>query len=878
MKPYYQYAEDVLDGNIVVGEYIRLACKRFKDDLSNPAWDFREDKVDRALHFMSSLKHFKGKSSGENFILEPWQQWIVANIIGFYHKGTNERRFTSSYIEISRKNGKQLSLDTPIITPNGYTTMGDIKVGDKVFDENGNECNVTYVTPIDYKPTSYEITFSDGEVIKACKDHNWYVSRNQKDYHVETTQDIIDKGYFRNRKDGYKSCYVSVPLAKPLQMHEKPLPIDPYTFGVWLGDGSKAGAVLYLNGDDRDEITSYIPYEVKWTKQVKDENCYYVSYSNTEFAKALSDNDLRNNKHIPNTYLFNSYENRLALLQGLMDADGAAMQYPNGGVQFEIKQKNKNIADGICFLLSSFGIKYNCREKKAKLYDKDCGIVYRITFNADKRIPPFRLRRKYNLLKDRKGKRDVKYIKNIRPIQSIPMRCITVDSPNHLYLCGIKNTVTHNTALAAALCVYFLIADGEDGAEVDLAANSREQAKIAFEFCYNFSKQLDPKEKYLKSKLKGIEFKPNHSKLNVFAADASKLDGFNASFALIDEYHSAKNSKVRDVIKSSMGMRRSPHLCTITTAGFDKTAPCYHLRTTCIEILQKIKEDDSIFIAVYSIDDDDDWTDENVWAKSSPNLDVTVTSKYIKEQIKSALNNPSEEVGVKTKTLNIWCNSSNTWINDNYINKVTGNVDIDNFKSEICYVGVDLSATSDLTAVSYLVPKDDVYYFKVKYYLPESCLHDSQNKELYKQWMRTGELTITPGNVTDYDYITNDLMKARGIVKLYKIAYDKWNATQWAIDAVEKGLPLEEYSQSIGNFNQPTKEFERLILSGNIVIDNNEITRWCFRNVHIKEDYCGNAKPTKGEDYSKKIDGVIAMIQSLGIYLKNPKHSKKLIV
>jgi len=111
------------------------------------------------------------------------------------------------------------------------------------------------------------------------------------------------------------------------------------------------------------------------------------------------------------------------------------------------------------------------------------------------------------------------------------------------------------TALAAALCMYFLIADGEDGAEVDLAANSKEQAKIAFEFCSNFAKQLDPKAAYLKAYRDSIQFNVNNSKLKVFAADDSKLDGFNASFGLVDEYHSAKNSRVRDVIKSSMGMR-----------------------------------------------------------------------------------------------------------------------------------------------------------------------------------------------------------------------------------------------------------------------------------------------------------------------------------
>lgn len=879
MKPYYQYVDDVLNDRIVVGEYIKLACKRFKDDIENTdKWDFREGKVDRALKFISTLKHFKGKSSGNSFILEPWQQFIVASIIGFYHKGTNERKYTSSYIEISRKGGKALSLDTPIITPNGYTTMGDIKVGDIIFDENGNTTNVTYITPIEYK-TSYEIEFSDGEIIKACKDHNWMISRwHRNKYKVETTQEIIDKGYFKERKDGYKEYYVSVPLPKPLKMKEKPLPIEPYTFGVWLGDGYKKGAVLSLNGNDYNEIISYIPYNTKWIKQDGCENCYTVSYSNTEFAKALIDNNLKFNKHIPNEYLFNSYENRLALLQGLMDTDGyIGTNKTNGSNKIEIQQKNKNIADGICFLLSSFGIKYNCREKQTSINGKDCGIVYRISFNADKTIPPFRLKRKYNLLKETRGKREVKYIKSIKPIESVPMRCITVDSPNHLYLCGKKNTVTHNTALAAALCIYFLIADGEDGAEVDLAANSREQAKIAFDFCYTFAKQLDPKGKLITSKLKGIDFKPNNSKLKVFAADASKLDGFNASFGLIDEYHSAINSKVRDVVKSSMGMRQNPHLCTITTAGFDKTLPCYRLRTTCIEILNKIKQDDSMFIAIYSLDENDDWTDEKNWIKCSPNLGVTVTKKYIREQIQSALNNPSEEVGVKTKTLNMWCNSSNVWISDNYINKATKEVNLDDFKKEMCYVGVDLSATSDLTAVSYMIPKDDKFYFKVMYYLPESCLVDNPNKELYKQWQRDGALTITSGNVTDYDYITKDLMIARQKLRLYKIAYDKWNATQWAIDATEKGLPLEEYSQAIGNFNRPTKEIERLLLSGKVVIDNNEITRWCFRNVDIKTDWNNNEKPTKS-DKMKKIDGVVAMIQSLGIYLENPIYSKKLII
>lgn len=538
-KPYYQYAVDVVEGKVVCCENITLACKRFLSDLERDDLEFREDEVDRAIDFIGILKHFKGKSSGKPFILEDWQQFIVANIIGWYWKDSNDRRFTSSYIEVSRKNGK--------------------------------------------------------------------------------------------------------------------------------------------------------------------------------------------------------------------------------------------------------------------------------------------------------------------------------------------------TALAAALCMYFLIADGEDGAEVDLAANSKEQAKIAFEFCSGFAKQLDPSAKYMKTYRDSILLDANDSKLKVFAADDSKLDGFNASFGLVDEYHSAKNSKVRDVIKSSMGMRQNPHLCTITTAGFDKTLPCYKLRTTAIEILNNLKEDDSLFVAIYSLDDEDDWTDEKNWIKCTPNLDVTVTKKYIKEQVQSAINNPSEEVGVKTKTLNLWCDSASVWLAESYIVRNSRKVNLEDFRGCQCYVGVDLGATSDLTAVSYLIEKDGTYYFKTDYYLPESALTEKSDRELYKYWKQQGLLKITEGNVTDYDYITNDMVKASEIVSLQAVGYDKYNATQWAIHATELGLPLQEYSQTLGNFNKPTREMERLILSGKAVIDNNEINRWCFKNVTLKSDHNGNVKPNKSVK-AKKIDGAIAMIQALGMYLQVPHYSNELFI
>lgn len=220
---------------------------------------------------------------------------------------------------------------------------------------------------------------------------------------------------------------------------------------------------------------------------------------------------------------------------------------------------------------------------------------------------------------------------------------------------------------------------------------------------------------------------------------------------------------------------------------------------------------------------------------------------------------------------------ADVWLPESYIVKASQRVDLREFKDMPCYIGVDLSATSDLTAVSYLIEKDGKFHFKTDYYLPESALNEKSNRELYKYWKQVGLLKITSGNVTDYDYITNDLIAAQQIVNIQKIGYDKWNATQWAIHATELGLPLEEYPQTMGNFNRPTKEMERLILSGDVVIDNNEITRWCFKNVELKSDHNGNVKPNKSIK-AKKIDGAIAMIQALGTYLTVPHYSNEITV
>lgn len=418
-----------------------------------------------------------------------------------------------------------------------------------------------------------------------------------------------------------------------------------------------------------------------------------------------------------------------------------------------------------------------------------------------------------------------------------------------------------------ALAIYFLLFDGEASPEVIVGANSREQAKaVDFEMLAAFARQLDPKGNKLAVYRDEIRVKGgNGGRLKVISADTKTNDGYNPSLGIIDEYHAAPNSQMRDVIASGMGMRRQPLLFVITTAGFNKDYPCYALRQTCVDVLREVKTDDAMFAAIFAMNDGDNWLDRAAWRRSNPNLGVTVSEEYLKEQIDSACNNPTEEVNVRTKNLNQWCDAAEVWIPDGKVTAAMRKIDRAEYAGKLCFIGVDLAAVSDLTAVSYLFPFDDgSMHFFTDYYLPQTALNDKFNKELYRLWRRLGFLKLTPGNVTDYDAICADIAAVSRRCEVMSIGYDKWNATQWAIKMTEAGFPLEEFGQNIGNFSRPTKELERLTLSGRVVAEYNPITQFCFRNVVIKEDWNENRKPVKGA-ISQKIDGVIAMLTALGV-------------
>lgn len=407
-------------------------------------------------------------------------------------------------------------------------------------------------------------------------------------------------------------------------------------------------------------------------------------------------------------------------------------------------------------------------------------------------------------------------------------------------------------------------------------ACSRDQAKIAYRMLEQLVGQLDPNHKDIKILRNEMRVKANNGLIRVLSSDSSKADGLNVSFAIVDEFEEAdSNAMFENLLSATAARGGNSHISVIGTSGFNKESDDYKMNENCKKILEGEVIDDSVFAALYMMDDDDDFYDEDNWIKANPNMDVSVSIDFLRKRIKTAKQTPAQEVPILTKNFNVYCDSPTVWIPSSVLHDQGFHFDYKKFKQNkgkyVVFGGFDLASVSDFTALSLDFYEESTghHYFYTRYYLPESALLESPNKSKYKTWKRQGYLVVTPGNTTDYDYILNDMMKFFTDFDVIWFGYDPYNSTYLVIKATEAGCPLEPYGQSLLNFNQPTKEMERLFREKKAYMDNNPISYFCFSNVVLKEDWNQNVKPVKkSSEKTFKIDGVVSKLEALGMWLK----------
>lgn len=424
--------------------------------------------------------------------------------------------------------------------------------------------------------------------------------------------------------------------------------------------------------------------------------------------------------------------------------------------------------------------------------------------------------------------------------------------------------------LAAAVALLLTCGDGEQRAEVYGCAADRQQASIVFEVAADMVRMCPALSKRVKilASQKRIIYIPTNSFYQVLSAEAYSKHGFNIHGVVFDELHTQPNRKLFDVMtKGSGDARMQPLYFLITTAGTDTHSICYETHQKAKDILEGRKIDPTFYPVIYGADENDDWTDPKVWEKANPSLGITVGIDKVQTACESAKQNPSEENSFRQLRLNQWVKQAVRWMPMDKWDKCAFAVNEDDLRGRVCYGGLDLSSTTDITAFVLVFPPldEEVKYIILPYFwIPEDTLDLRVKRDHvpYDVWERQEYLQTTEGNVVHYGYIEKFIEQLGKRFNIREIAFDRWGAVQMVQNLEGMGFTVVPFGQGFKDMSPPTKELMKLTLEQKIAHGGHPVLRWNMDNIFIRTDPAGNIKADK-EKSTEKIDGAIATIMAL---------------
>ena len=424
--------------------------------------------------------------------------------------------------------------------------------------------------------------------------------------------------------------------------------------------------------------------------------------------------------------------------------------------------------------------------------------------------------------------------------------------------------------LAAAVALYMLCADGEQRAEVYGCAADRDQASLVFDVACDMVR-LSPalmKRCDLRPSRKTIGFGPTNSSYKALSADVAGKSGVNVSCLVFDELWVQKDRKFFDMMtKGTSDARRNPLHFIITTAGNDTNSICYELHQKAVDILEGRKVDPTFYPVIYGADQEDDWTDPKVWRKANPSLDITIGIEKVQAACDSAKQNPGEENAFRQLRLNQWVKQAVRWMPMDKWDACAETIKEEDLEGRVCYGGLDLSSTTDLTSFVLVFPPldaDDKYIVLPYFWVPEDTLDLRVRRDHvpYDIWERDGYLQTTEGNVVHYGFIEKFIEQLGEKFNIREIAFDRWGAVQMVQNLEGMGFTVVPMGQGFASMSPPTKELMKLTLEKKLAHNGHPILRWNMDNIYIRNDPAGNIKADKAKS-TEKIDGAIATIMAL---------------
>ena len=424
--------------------------------------------------------------------------------------------------------------------------------------------------------------------------------------------------------------------------------------------------------------------------------------------------------------------------------------------------------------------------------------------------------------------------------------------------------------LGAAIALNMLINDDEWKAEVYSCASDRQQAAIVFDVAVDMVRQSPALMKRVKiiPSTRRMIYQPTGSIYQVLSSEVATKHGLNVSACIFDELHTQPTRALYDVMTQGSGdARKQPLWFFLTTAGTDRNSICWEVHQKALDILEGRKNDPRFYPVLFGLPDEADWTNEENWYRANPSLDHTITIDKVRDAFRKAQETPADENQFRQLRLNQWVKQSVRWMPMDKWDECGGVVDPYALEGRACYAGLDLSSTSDLTALVLVFPptsEDEPYRVLPFFWLPEETLSLRVRRDHvpYDQWAKRGFIQTTEGNVVHYGFIERFICELGERYDIREIAHDRWNATMMVQTLEDDGFTMAPFGQGFKDMSPPTKELMRIVLEHKLCHGGHPVLRWNMDNAYVRTDPAGNLKLDK-EKSTEKIDGVVALVMAL---------------
>ena len=427
------------------------------------------------------------------------------------------------------------------------------------------------------------------------------------------------------------------------------------------------------------------------------------------------------------------------------------------------------------------------------------------------------------------------------------------------------------TEQGAGFNLWMLFGDGEPQKELYSIASETQQAAILYGATQQMLKNIPALLKRSKTYLAEKKITSNSSDFvdlyRVLSAVAGTKDGLKTSTVFADEPHAYPDSALYDVVTEGMAHRDQPLAFLFSTAGYNKQGFYHRKLLYARKVMKGIIKDDSIYLMDFSLEDDEDWTDEKNWRKVNPALGFGVKMAYLRDKYHKALHSATDEVSFKTKHLNMWVDSAVTWLRSTDWNaSVTTKYTEEDLAGRECYAGLDLASTTDLAVYVLVFPMEDkTYRVLCRFFVPKdnAALRAKVDRVSYLDWIREGYITATPGNVIDYDVIEENLLADNEKFDIRELAFDRWNSHALINNVEQQGMIVVGFGQGFKSMSSPIKEIEALVLQKRLDHGDNPVLNWNISNCVIIRDPADNVKLDKSKA-QEKIDGAVALAMAVG--------------